>query len=281
MCAARKSFGEPDRVVEAPLVREEIVELGRIAVSRTTHAPGWRWSTHVRPIVGTERCEARHVGVMISGRVVVELADGSRLESGPGDALDVPPGHDAWVVGDEPAVMIEWSAVGEWLVPAHGERVLGSILFTDIVGSTERLREVGDRRWRSILHTHDDAVRELVSADRGREVASTGDGFLAIFDGPARAIHAAVLIRDRIRALGLDLRAGVHVGEIEAVGDDVRGVAVHEAARIMAAAEPGEILVSAVTATLAAGSDYAFESRGQHTLKGLAGTYHLFAVQLG
>lgn len=279
--SAAKSFDRPDQVVEGPGVTEEIVRLGTLVVARGTHAPGWRWSTHIQPIVGTERCQVRHVGVVLSGRIGVELPDGSSLEAGPGTVYDIPPGHDGWTVGDEPAVAIEWTGVLEWLLPAQGERVLVSLLFTDIVGSTDIAGRLGDRRWRGLMAAHDEAVRQLVTAARGREVTTTGDGFLVVFDGPARAIRTAIEIRDRVREIGLELRQAVHVGEVEMVGADVRGIAVHEAARIMATAAAGQILVSSITRALASGSGYRFTERGSHTLRGFSGAIDLFAVDPG
>lgn len=276
-----KSLERPDRIVEAPGVIEEIVQLGTLTVARATHAPGWRWSTHIKPIVGTERCQVRHVGVVLSGRVGVELSDGSSFESGPGTVYDIPPGHDGWTIGDEPVVAIEWTGVLEWLLPAQGERVLASLLFTDIVGSTDHARRLGDRRWRALLAAHDEAIRELIAAARGREVTTTGDGFLVVFEGPARAIRTAIGIRDRVRAIGLELRQAVHVGEVELVGADVRGIAVHEAARIMSAGASGDILVSLVTKALVTGSGYTFMERGEHNLRGFSSPVELFAVEAG
>jgi class 3 adenylate cyclase len=273
-----KSFDRPDRVAEAPGVVEEVVEFGPLVIARTRHSPDWRWSTHIKPIVGTELCMVRHVGVVLSGRLAVELPDGSIIEGGPGTVFDVPPGHDGWTIGDEPVVAIDWTGALEWLKPAQGERVLASLLFTDIVGSTEHARTLGDRRWRGLLAAHDAAVRHLVAMAQGREVTTTGDGFLAMFDGPAKAIRTAIAIRDRVRTLGLELRQGVHVGEVELLGMDVGGVAVHEAARVMAAAAAGEILVSEVTKVLAAGSGYTFNERGPHELRGFPDAVALFAV---
>lgn len=274
-----KSFDQPDRVIEAPGVTAEIVEFGPLAVARTTHVAGWRWSTHVKPIVGTERCLSRHVGLVLAGLLGVELIDGRRFELSPGTVFDIPPGHDGWTVGDEPAVTVEWTGGIEWLVPAQGERALVAVLFTDIVGSTTQAERLGDRRWRSLLTAHDDAVRQLITMGHGRAVTTTGDGFLAVFDGPARAIRAAMQIRERTQVIGLELRQGIHVGEVELVGSDIHGRTVHETARIMALAGGGEILVSAVTRALTAGSGYAFTSRGTQELKGIAGRHELFAVE--
>jgi class 3 adenylate cyclase len=160
-----------------------------------------------------------------------------------------------------------------------GERALATVVFTDIVGSTERARQVGDRRWAELLDTHDRVARELVGQLQGRLVKSTGDGILALFDRPGRAIRCATALRDRLRGSGVEIRAGVHTGEVQLRGDDVGGIAVHTAARVMAAAAPGEVLVSGTVRDLVAGSDYVLEDRGAHTLKGLAGEWRLFAVR--
>jgi class 3 adenylate cyclase len=160
-----------------------------------------------------------------------------------------------------------------------GERALATVLFTDIVGSTERARQVGDRRWGELLDTHDRLARELVGQLQGRLVKSTGDGILALFDRPGRAIRCATALRDRLRGSGVEIRAGVHTGEVQLRGDDVGGIAVHFAARVMAAAAPGEVLVSGTVHDLVAGSDYVLEDRGAHALKGIGGEWRLFAVR--
>jgi class 3 adenylate cyclase len=160
----------------------------------------------------------------------------------------------------------------------QGERALATVLFTDIVGSTERAREVGDRRWGELLDAHDRLARELVDQLQGRLVKSTGDGILALFDRPGRAIRCATALRDRLRGNGVEIRAGVHTGEVQLRGDDVGGIAVHIAARVMATARPGEVLVSSTVHDLVAGSDYVLEDRGAHALRGMSGEYRLFAV---
>jgi class 3 adenylate cyclase len=275
-----RSLAEPDEVVERAGLRQEIIHLGDLSIGRLIHSPGWRWSKDVRPLVGTDRCQVRHLGYAISGRVAVELADGTRFEIHGGSAFDIPPGHDGWVLGDEPYVTLEWTGLGEWLLPAVDERVLGTLLFTDIVDSTGHARRHGDRSWRKVLAAHDESLRDLLARARGREIKSTGDGFLCLLDGPARAINTAILFRGRMRAIGLELRQAVHVGEIELAGEDVRGLAVHEAARIMALASPGEILVSGTTRALASGSGVGFADRGRHELRGLEGEHHqIYAVE--
>jgi class 3 adenylate cyclase len=161
------------------------------------------------------------------------------------------------------------------------DRLLVTVLFTDIVGSTERAREVGDRRWRELLDAHDRLARELVHREGGKLVKTTGDGVLAIFDGPGRAIRCAAALREELRPTGLDIRAGLHTGEVERRGDDVGGIAVHIGARIMGVAAPGEVLVSRTVRDLVAGSGIALESRGTHALKGVGDDWPLFAVRRG
>ena len=164
----------------------------------------------------------------------------------------------------------------------HGpdsDRVLATVLFTDIVGSTERATKLGDRAWRDLLDAHDGVVRRQLERFRGREVNTAGDGFLATFDGPGRAILCACAIRDAVRALGIEVRAGLHTGEIELRGGDVAGVAVHIGARVAAMAGPGEVLVSGAVPPLVAGSGIAFEDRGERELKGVPGTWRLYAVE--
>ena len=161
----------------------------------------------------------------------------------------------------------------------RGERALASVLFTDIVDSTGQARRVGDRRWGELLDSHDRAAHELVGQLQGQLVKSTGDGILALFDRPGRAIRCATALRDRLRGSGMEIRAGVHTGEVQLRGDDVGGIAVHFAARVMAAAAPGEVLVSGTVHDLVAGSDYVLEDRGAHALRGMAGEWQLFAVR--
>jgi class 3 adenylate cyclase len=156
-------------------------------------------------------------------------------------------------------------------------RVLATLLFSDIVDSTAIASRLGDSRWRELLSAHFESARQELERFGGREVTTTGDGMLATFDGPARALHCAAAIHDRTHGEGFQIRTGVHVGEVELVGADVRGVAVHEAARIMAEAGPDEILVSELTRALAGTSGLAFEDRGTRVLKGLDGEWRLAA----
>jgi class 3 adenylate cyclase len=161
---------------------------------------------------------------------------------------------------------------------AQPTRMLATVLFTDIVGSTRRAGELGDRRWRELLNVHDELTGRLVEEFGGRLVKTTGDGILAIFDGPGRAIHCAVALREELAGIGVGIRAGLHTGEVELRGEDVGGIAVHVAARVMAAAKPDEILVSRTVRDLAAGADVTLEDRGMHLLKGLGGDWQLHAV---
>jgi class 3 adenylate cyclase/pimeloyl-ACP methyl ester carboxylesterase len=159
------------------------------------------------------------------------------------------------------------------------DRVLTTVLFTDIVGSTERAASLGDHRWRTLLDSHDRAVRELLRRFRGQEIKTTGDGFHATFDGPARAIRCARAIADAARELGIEVRAGLHTGECEIHGNDLAGLAVHIAARVGALAEPGEVLVSSTVKDLVVGSGIDFADRGEHQLKGVPMSWRLFNVR--
>jgi class 3 adenylate cyclase len=158
--------------------------------------------------------------------------------------------------------------------------VLTTVLFTDIVDSTSRAAEIGDQRWRELLQAHHATVRAQLARYGGKEVRSTGDGVFATFEGPARAIACASRIIDAVGELGLDVRAGVHTGEVEIVGGKVEGIAVHIGARIAAEARPGELLVSSIVRDLAAGSSIEFEDRGVRELKGVPGEWQLFAARL-
>ena len=158
------------------------------------------------------------------------------------------------------------------------DRVLATVLFTDIVDSTRRAAEMGDRDWHALLDAHDAVVRAQLARFRGREVNTSGDGFLAMFDGPQRAIRCAMAIRDAVQSLGIEVRAGLHTGECEVRGDDIGGIAVHIGARVSALAGPNDVLVSSTLRDLVIGSGLEFEDRGTHELKGVPGEWRLFAV---
>ena len=158
------------------------------------------------------------------------------------------------------------------------ERVVRTVLFTDIVGSTEHATRLGDRRWRDLLEAHHDIVRRNLERFGGVEVDTAGDGFFAVFDGPARAIRCATAVRDDVRGVGVEIRAGLHAGEVEIRGGSVVGLAVHIGARVAAVAGAGEVVVSSTVRDLVAGSAFDFEARGEQTLKGVPGTWRLFTV---
>ena len=190
-----------------------------------------------------------------------------RDRSSGGDVFDIPPGHDNWVIGDEPAVAIVWGGWRGFGKRPVGERILTTMVMTDIVGSTDRAAAVGDAAWDQLLERHHIVVREVLERHRGTEINTTGDGFLTTFDGAARAVQAAIDIRDAIKRIGLDIRAGVHTGEVEVVPGGIRGLAVHETARIMALGGAGEILLSDTTRAISASSAFTYEDHGVHQRK--------------
>ncbi len=262
-----KNFDDPDEVIEMPGLVEEVVELGGFVIGRERLDPGWRWSKDIRPIVGGDWCEAHHVGITLSGCWGVVTRDGRTIEFGPGDAFDVPAGHDSWTIGDEPCVSVSWTGLRTFfaskaLLP---ERFLATILFVDIVDSTVRAGQLRDAAWSDLLTRFEQVARSELDRTHGREIATTGDGILAVFDGPAAAVRCAAGIRAAVGEHELEVRAGVHVGEVESSGTDIRGVAVHEAARVMEAADPDEILVSATTQALSVTSGLAFTDRGEES----------------
>jgi class 3 adenylate cyclase len=278
---ALKSFRAPDQVVELPHLKARLVELGELTLAIEVVEPGWRWYEHVRPQVGGEWCQVHHVGVILSGRIGVRFPDGTEVIYGPEDVFDIPPGHDGYTVGDEPCTQLSWAGnrpfFASFLMGSRS-RVLATLLFTDLVDSTSIAARLGDLRWREVLSKHFQGARAELERHGGREVKTTGDGMLATFDGPGQALRCAAAIRRVANRDDLHVRAGVHVGEVEVVGEDLRGVTVHEAQRIMAAAGEDEILVSELTRALAGASDLGFEDRGAHVLKGLDGEWRLYAV---
>jgi class 3 adenylate cyclase/alpha-beta hydrolase superfamily lysophospholipase len=206
---------------------------------------------------------ARYMAEQIPGAKMVELEGADHLP----------------MLGDSDALVdeIEVFLTGERR-PRQYDRVLATVLFTDIVGSTARAAELGDQRWCELLERHDSAVRNLLNRFGGREVKRTGDGFLASFDGPARAIKCAEDISKAVRMAGLEIRAGLHTGECELMGDDIGGMAVHIAARVMSMADAGEVLVSSTVKDLVVGSGLSFSDRGAHPLKGVPDEWRLYAV---
>jgi class 3 adenylate cyclase len=237
------------------------------------------YETDVRPALAAIR--APTLVIHRSGATGFAVEHGRYLASHiPHARLVELPGVDNLIwAGDQDAIVGEIEAFLTGARSAPGpHRVLATVLFTDIVGSTEVAARLGDERWQALLDEHHRTARRLLDRFGGHEVKTVGDGILATFDGPARAIRCAVALRDAIEELGLEMRAGLHTGEIEVQVDDIGGLAVHIGARIASLASPGEVLVSGTVKDLVVGSELAFEDRGSHTLKGVPGEWRLFAV---
>ncbi len=244
----------------------------------------WRMNMDIdiRPILPTIRVPA--LILHRTGDLAVDIGNSRYLAEHIPDAeyVEVPGSDHLWWVGDTDALLDE---IEEFLTGARPvvelDRVLATVLFTDIVDSTKRAAEMGDRQWRDLLDSHNAVVRKELVRFRGVEVKTIGDGFLATFDGPARAIRCACAIGDAVRKLGIEIRAGLHTGECELIGNDVGGIAVHIAARVSAKAGAGEVLVSSTVKDLVAGSGLRFQDRGTHALKGVPDEWHLFAARRG
>jgi class 3 adenylate cyclase len=212
------------------------------------------------------------------GRYLAEHIPGARLIEVPGRNMAPAVGEGQEQLFQELARFCSDIRSGAW-EPEEPDRMLATVLFTDIVGSTEKMSELGDRRWRELLDEHHASVRRQLSRFRGVEMDTVGDGFFARFDGPARAIRCAQAVSEAVRELGIEVRAGLHTGECELVDGKVAGIAVSVGARIAAAAKPAEILVSSTVKDLVAGSEISFQDRGSHELKGVAGEWHLYAAE--
>ncbi len=224
------------------------------------------------PTLVLHRAGDRAVSVE-QGRYMAEHISGAKYVELPGDD------HAPWI-GDQDAILDEIEEFLTGVRPApEPDRVLATVLFTDIVGSTKRAAELGDRRWRDLLDGYYAVAHKELGRFRGREVKTMGDGFLATFDGPARGIRCACAVSDAALALGIESRAGLHTGECEVIGDDLGGIAVHIGARVAAMADAGQVLVSSTVKDLVAGSGIRFEDRGVHALKGVPGDWQLFAVE--
>lgn len=266
--AVKRSFGLFERASASPAMFASLMgALKEIDV------------TGVLPVIGVPTLVLHRVGDPVvpvaAARYMAENIPGARFVELAGDD------HIPWL-GDADRVVDE---VEQFLTGARQsrepDRVLASVLFTDIVASTQTASELGDRRWRELLEAHDDDVHRQVGTHGGRVVKSLGDGYLATFDGPARAIRCGRALVEDAGPLGIELRAGVHTGECELLGEDVGGMAVHIGARVAAKAEPGEVLVSSAVRDLVVGSGIEFQSRGTHTLKGVPGDWSLLAVRDG
>ncbi len=275
-----KSFDSPDSL--RPLGRGTgvFVDLSGMAIGRAVLEPGWRWSVDVKPLVGTPSCQVHHLQLVLAGRMGIRMDDGDEHEFGPADVIDIPPGHDAWVVGEESLVLVDMSGnVSDFALPASQARSVVTMLMTDIVDSTRTAAQLGDAAWKQRLGDHNRIVRHQLERFGGREVDTTGDGFLVIFGSAEAALRAALAICENVRSIGLEVRTGVHTGEVEVLDGDVRGLAVHETARIMSAAPSGSVYASPVTRALAAASNLRFASTGTHALKGFDEPVELFKVE--
>jgi class 3 adenylate cyclase len=275
-----RDLGEPEAVVEYPLGTSNQVRLAQTVVTRHVLQPGWSWEEHARPSAGTASCELYHRGVVLSGRMGVRMDDGEELVIAPNQVFDLPPGHVTWVEGDEELVMVDWAGGAGFGVEAGGEaRVLATILFTDVVDSTVLARGAGDTSWKRTVTMHDDVVRSVLGGYGGREVETAGDSFLVVFDSAEAAIRCGLALVRALDAIRIPIRVGIHSGEVLVTDDQVRGLAVHAASRILDQAGSGEVLVSGTTHDLAEGATgLTFESRGRHRLKGLEREHELFAA---
>jgi class 3 adenylate cyclase len=225
---------------------------------------------------------ARDAATTPKGGVDVRSVDESRwvAERMPNARLVLLPGRDylPWF-GDQDALVDEIATFVTGARPVREpDRVLATVLFTDLVGSTERVAELGDERWRALRGEHDETVRRLLAQFGGREIDHAGDGFLATFDGPGRAVRCALAIALALERLQLDVRAGIHTGEVEIVGDGISGIAVHIGARVAALGNADEVLVTRTVKDLTAGSGIEFAERGTHTLRGIPGDWEIFAA---
>jgi class 3 adenylate cyclase len=266
---------------EDPIRRDALARLFRASVTPRTAAAQYDYllrNLDVRPVLPLLRAPTLVLSAdnpsflpIAHGRYVAEHIQGAKFV-----AL---PGNDMLIFSQRDLIFDE---VAEFLTGTRPvtdiDRVLVSVLFTDIVRSTERAASMGDQRWRSLLDRHDQIVREQLRIFRGREVNTTGDGFVASFDGPARAIRCGQVIVEATRALDIELRMGLHTGECEVRGNDLGGLAVHIAARIGSLALPNEVLVSSTVKDLVVGSGIEFQDRGEHDLKGVPGSWRLFSV---
>jgi pimeloyl-ACP methyl ester carboxylesterase len=263
--AFRRSWGRLERLSVSPA--------GMRALLRLNQATDVR---HILPVVRVPTLVLHREGDRATpiafGRYIAERIRGAKFVALPG------PDHVP-CVGDVDALVgeVEEFVTGVRHAP-EADRVLATVMFTDIVDSTRRAAELGDRRWREVLDAHHVMVRQELARFRGREIDTAGDGFLTAFDGPARAIRCALAARDGARRLGLEIRAGLHTGECEVMGEKLGGIAVHVGARVVASAGPGEVLVSSTVRDLVAGSGIRFEDRGARALKGVPGEWTLYAV---
>jgi len=275
----RKSLNAPDEIRELPMMSLALLRVGSLTVGYGQVQPGWRWSTHMRQETDEPLCQIHHLQLMLSGRFAIQMDDGEYAEIGPNEVFDVPPGHDVWVLGDEPVAVIDFLGNIEQLGrPASKDRIVTTLLMTDIVDSTATASRLGDAIWKQTLGEHNRLVRARLERYLGQEVNTTGDGFLAMFASAVGAIRCAASIRDATAGLGLPVRIGVHTGEVELLPGDIGGVAVHAAARVMALGQASDVMVSSSTRGLVEDGGLRFESRGAQRLKGLPTPLEVFAL---
>jgi class 3 adenylate cyclase/pimeloyl-ACP methyl ester carboxylesterase len=268
-------------VADDPVLVSQLASFSRAASTPRAAAAQYDYmgrSVDVRPVLPLIQCPTLVLGVtecsfvpFEQDRYLAEHIDGAKLVELEGGDIGFTPALS--VVADEIAEFI----TGE-RPTVEPDRILTTIFFSDIVGSTERAGSIGDRAWRTLLDSHDETVRAQLLRFRGREVNTTGDGFIASFDGPARSINCARSILEATKPLGVELRVGIHTGECEVRGDDLGGLAVHIAARVGALAEPGQVLVSSTVKDLVVGSGITFDECGEHELKGVPGSWKLFSA---
>lgn len=275
-----RSFATSGDVRDFPNGYTSVLQLDETVVGYGVYEPGWRWATDMAAIAGTATCQLHHVGYAVSGALHVVTDTGHELDVRAQSVYEIPPGHDAWVVGDEPFVTVDWTSARTWgLAPeGGGDGVIVTIVFTDIVDSTATLHRIGDRAWRDQLLIHNARLRLHLNAYRGRELKTTGDGLLAVFDRPVRAVRCAEAMVATARTLDLPIRIGIHTGEVEFYGDDARGLAVHTASRVMSLGGADDVIVSSTTRDLLEGSGLALEDAGEHELKGLPGVRRIFKL---
>ena len=274
-----RRFEDADERREFPGGVVDVLSIGPLTFGLETFYPGWHWSKDVRAIAGTDRCEFHHVGYQLSGRMVAEDRDGTTTEIGPGDVFDIAPGHDAWVVGDEPCTTVDFQGIAGWALRGASTGTLTTILFTDVVDSTALIGRIGNAAWRRLQGQYLESIHAALAQHGGVLIDTAGDGALAQFDSPAAAVRAASAISAAAQRIGLQTRAGVHSGEVERTAGGLSGMAVHLGARVLAQAGPGEVLVTSTVRdlTLDAGLDY--DERGSFELKGVTGARTLYAAR--
>jgi class 3 adenylate cyclase len=272
-----RGFDDPDDSVTGEGLVSARIMIGSHAVMRAVHQPGWRWSDHARTVGASQWCQTHHVGYALAGSMHIVMADGTEFDIKAGDVFELPPGHDGWVTSALPYETLDWVGARSWMAARPSAAMVATMVFTDVVDSSGEARRRGDTEWTDLIAALTERTRDIVVEFGGEVVKTTGDGALAVFAAAGAAVRCALELPGVARGLGLDIRVGVHTGEVETVADDIHGLSVHEAARVMGSAGPGEVLVSEVTRVVAAGSGVAFRERGVIALKGI-GERRLFSA---